>query len=93
MDIEVVFLSQLYGIPEYLVMNGIRIPFISFDQAATLLSTEQIIRWILNPLFQPYAGSPSSPNRIITLHNKNGHMYVVKARYQNGTIYPPTNDK
>ncbi len=78
-------IKQLYGLPvqlpEYLIINGLRTNFIPFEQ----ISQIQIARWILDPLVQPWAGPPTSPNRIITVFDTNEITYLVKARYDQAT--------
>ena len=55
-------LSQLYGIPvtlpKFLIINGLRMNFIPFQDAANMLSQNQIERYIIDPLIQPWAGAP-----------------------------------
>ena len=83
--------KQLYGLPvvlpEFLIVNDLRLEFIPFSQ----LNTIQINRYIIEPLLQPWAGPPSTQNRIITIFGNNGITYLVKARYNQVTnqIYPP----
>lgn len=87
-------IRQLYGLPgnsielpEFLIINGLRVNFISFEQ----LNQIQIERWIIDPELQPWAGPPTfSPigenvNRIITLFDINGTTYLVKVRYDQAT--------
>ena len=83
-----IFLSQLYSLPinqSYLPLN-----FISFQEAHDLLQRKQVDHYTLDPLLQVWAGLPSTPNRIITLHAKNGVNYLVKAQYNSLTqqIFP-----
>lgn len=79
------FIKQLYGLPvqlpEYLIINGLRVNFIPFEQIGQI----QIERYILDPLVQPWAGPPTSPNRILTIFDRNGVSYLVKARYDQAT--------
>ena len=83
--------KQLYGLPvtlpESLIVNGLRLEFIPFSQ----LNSIQIDRYIIEPLLQPWAGPPSSQNRILTIFGKNGMTYLVKAMYNQATnkIFPP----
>ena len=83
--------KQLYGlsveIPEFLILNGLKVSFIPFSQ----LNTIQIDRYIIEPLLQPWAGPPSSPNRILTIFGKNGMTYLIKAKYDqtSSQIFPP----
>jgi len=87
------YMSQVYGLPvilpQFLIINGLQVNFISFQEVGQMLS--QIERYILDPVLQPWAGLPSSPNRIITLFNNNGITYLVKARYDrvSNQIFPP----
>ena len=83
--------KQLYGLPivlpEFLIVNGLKVNFISFSQLGTI----QIDRYIIEPLLQSWAGSPSTQNRIITIFGRNGITYLVKALYNSSTnqIFPP----
>lgn len=83
--------KQLYGLPVVLptslIVNDLRLEFIPFSQ----LSTIQIERYIIEPLLQPWAGPPSTRNRIITIFGTNGMTYLVKALYDQSTnrIFPP----
>jgi hypothetical protein len=47
-------IKQLYGLPielsQYLIINGIRANFISFQEIANMLSKNQIERYIIDPL-------------------------------------------
>jgi hypothetical protein len=87
-------IKQIYNIhveiPQFLIINKIKINFISFQDAANMLQNNQIQQFFLNPLLQSYAGLPSSPNRIVTLLDKNGMSYLVKAKYdrQTNQIFP-----
>jgi hypothetical protein len=89
-------LKQLYGIPvqlpEYLVINGLRANFVPFEQIGQMLSTNQIERYIIDPLLQPWAGippaggaSPGTEYRIFTFFGKNGITYLVRAKYNSQT--------
>ena len=89
--------KQLYGlpviIPEFLILNGLKVNFIPFSQ----LSTIQIQRYIIEPLLQPWAGPPvgfsgeNPMNRIITIFGTNGMTYLVKSKYDpiSNQIFPP----
>lgn len=80
---------QLYGlpviIPEFLVINGLRVNFIPFETIAKMISKNEIERWIIDPLLQPFAGPPGTNYRIFTFFGKNGITYLVKARYNTQT--------
>ena len=83
--------KQLYGLPvvlpEFLIVNDLKLKFIPFSQ----LSTIQIEKYIIEPLLQPWAGPPNTQNRILTIFGKNGLTYLVKALYDqaSGRIFPP----
>ena len=95
-------LKQLYGmpvqLPEYLVINDLRVNFVPFEQIVQAfgqrpkcgLSQNQIERYIIDPLLQPFVGPPGTPYRIFTLFGKNGVTYLVRARYnvQTNQILP-----
>ena len=84
-------LKKLYGIPvvlpDFLILNGLRVSFIPFQQVSSI----QIERYIIDPMLQPWAGVPRTPNRILTIFGQNGITYLVKVRYdsQSNQIYPP----
>lgn len=88
-------LKQLYGLkvelPQFLVINGIRANFISFQEASLMLNQSQIERYLIDPILQPWAGVPGALNRIITLFGKNGITYLAKVKYDSQTnqIYAP----
>jgi hypothetical protein len=95
-------IKQLYSIPvelpPFLIINGIRSNFIPFQEVAEMLQTNQIERYTIDPILQPWAGVPpvsgvfpGTSNRIITMFGKNGITYLVKARYdpQTNQISPP----
>ena len=84
--------KQLYGLPvempEFLIVNGLKVNFIPFSQVSSI----QIDRYIIEPLLQPWAGPPglsidNPGNRILTIFGKNGLTYLVKA------LYDPVNNK
>ena len=83
--------KQLYGLsvtlPEHLIVNGLKVNFIPFSQ----LNRIQIERYIIEPLLQPWAGPPSTRNRILTIFGTNGMTYLVKALYDpvSNQIFPP----
>lgn len=82
---------QLYGLPvelpTSLLVDRLEAPFVSFDQVSSL----PIERFTINPLLQPWAGPPGTPNRIITLILRDGRVMIVKARFDPKTnqIFPP----
>jgi len=94
----ITLLSQLYGlpveVPKFLILNDLKVDLIPFEKAAEMLSKNQIERFILEPILQPWAGTISMdivPNRIITMFGKNGITYLVKAKYDqtSNQIFPP----
>ena len=78
-------------LPEFLIVAGVRANFIPFDQITNMLQRNQIERYIIDPVLQPWAGPPGAPNKIITMFGRNGLTYLVKARYdqQTNQIFPP----
>ena len=80
-----ILMKQLYGIPvqlpQYLVINGLRVNFVPFEQIGQMLSQNQIERYIIDPLLQPFAGPPGTEYRIFTFFGKNGVTYLVRAKY------------
>ena len=95
-------LSQLYGLPdanalpEFLILNDLKVNFIPFEEAAKMVSQNKVSRFILEPMLQPWAGPPGNlsletPNRIITVLGTNGMTYLVKAKYDQASnqIFEP----
>ena len=85
--------KQLYGqpvtIPDHLVLNSLRVPFINIERAGQMLSRQEILKYTIDPLTQPWAGPPGTSNRILTLVNKNGQLYLVKALVRGNEITTP----
>ena len=79
-------LRQLYNLPV-----SVETSLISFQEAVQKLQQDEIERWEIDPLMQPLAGPPTSPNRIITLIGKDALKWYVKAKYDPKTqqIYSP----
>ena len=84
-------LKQLYDlsfiVPEYIIINRLKIYFIPFEQLANI----QIIKYEINPLLQPWSSVPYiAENKIITIFTNN-ETYLIKAQYnvQTNQIYPP----
>ena len=95
-------IKQLYklpgadALPEFLIINGLRVSFISYEEITQMLNQNQIERYIIEPLLQPWAGKVGSldnepTNRILTMFAKNGMTYLVKAKYDpvNNSINQP----
>ena len=84
-------IKRLYNLPvdmpEFLIVNGLKLNFIPFSQVSSI----QIERYIIEPLLQPWAGPPNIQNRIITIFDKNGMTYLLKANYDpvSNQIFPP----
>jgi hypothetical protein len=84
-----VLVSQLYGfpvkLPEFLIINGMRVNFISYDEVIKL----QIERWIVEPILQPWGGPPipynTISNKILTIFGKNGITYLSKVLFNPNT--------
>lgn len=69
------FLREFHQLREIILepfsvsLHGLRVPFISFDQATQLLISNMIDRFIVDPELQIYA---SNGNTVVTLFSKNG---------------------
>jgi len=91
------FFQQIYGLPvetpQSLPVPGVGLygDFISFEEAANLLSQNLISQVNLDALLQPWAGPPGTPNRVLTLVGTDGRVLFVKAQYDLTTnqIFPP----
>lgn len=88
-------MRQLYGLPvtlpQELTVNQLQTPFVTFDRAVELIQSGRVQRFTLDPLLQPWAGPPTSPNRIVTLILNDGTTVLVRAHYNpiNNNIMPP----
>lgn len=88
-------LRRLYGLPvelpSSLLVGNVSASVISFDQATVMLSSGKIARFLVDPMLQPWAGPPSSPNRILSFYGNDGLIYLAKGRYNPATnsIFPP----
>jgi len=82
-------INRLYNIPSELpnklYAHGIMVPIITYKEAAEKITNGHIIKFDINPLHQPYSGPPNNPNRMITIFDKSGNSYVVKAVYNKNT--------
>jgi hypothetical protein len=85
-------IKRLYGmpvvLPKFLIINGVRSDFVPVEDMANMLSQNQIERYIIDPLLQPWAGAPPAGGtppraeyRIFTFFGKNGMTYLVRAKY------------
>jgi hypothetical protein len=80
----------LYGLsvelPEYLIINGLIVNFISFEDIANMLQRNKIERYIIDSFLQTCKQiPPGTQYRIIIISGKNGTTYLVKARYNQQT--------
>jgi len=88
-------LRQLYSLPvempDYLSVGDIQAEVIPYERAAQLLKEGKVARTDFDPLVQPWAGPPSTPNRMMTFFTSSGMTYVSKVRYDptTRTVYPP----
>jgi hypothetical protein len=73
--------------PEEIVVNGIWVPFIKFDEAIQKIQSGKIITWNIDPSLQSRA---TLGNTILTLVGQNGNSYLLQAQYDPQTyrIYP-----
>ena len=72
-------LRSIYStLPDHLIINGLMVNFISFQQIADMLNQGQIERYIIDPLLQPWA---QEPYKILTFFSKNGMTYLAKVKY------------
>ena len=78
-------LRRLYNLP---IINNEGLNFISFQEISQMLSQNQIERYIIDPLLQPWT---SESNKILTMYGRNGVTYLVSAQYDqiNNQILPP----
>jgi hypothetical protein len=74
---------QLYPveIPEKLKFNGSEHPVISVDELQKKIAAGEITQTIMDPLYQAFAGSHRSNNRLLTCIDKSGKVYHVRAAY------------
>lgn len=85
--------SGLYGLevklPQYLIINNLKINFISFQQITDMLNQNQIEKYIIDPSLQVWAGNIGTQYRIFTFFAKDGRTYLVKSLYDkvNNRIY------
>ena len=79
--------SVYVKLPEYLIINGLKVNFMSFQQISDMLIQNQIERYIIDPILQPLVQPPYS---ILTFFNKNGITYLSKVKYDqvNNRILP-----
>ena len=66
---------------ERLPLGNQNIPVIKFNDFQEMLARGEVSKFEMNPLFQPFAGSPRTANRMYTVHTTNGGVYIVAASY------------
>ena len=87
-------IARLYGLPvtppQTLIVNGLPVPLIPFEEATQMLHRNEVERYTIDPLLQVWAGPPGTSNRIVTLIRRDGTVSAVQARYDPTTnqIYP-----
>ena len=88
-------IARLYGLPvtppQALIVNGLPVPLVPFEQAVQMLQRDEVERYTIDPLNQVWAGPPGTPNRIVTLIRRDGILSAVLAKYDpsTGQIYRP----
>jgi len=75
------------NLPESLILNGLRVNFVPFEEITQMLQNRQIARYDIDPLLQ----SIGSLNKIFTMYGTNGMIYLTKGQYDqvSNKIYPP----
>lgn len=62
----------------YLTINRKQVPLISYDRLRNMFNNSQIQKYEFNPILQPWA---ALANKIITVYDKNGNIYLTEVRY------------
>ena len=75
-------------LPQFIIIHGLKVNFISFPDIGDMLSQNKIERYIIDPSLQYLI---ENSNTIFTFFGKNGITYLVKGRYdpQTNQIFPP----
>ena len=81
-------------LPEYVVVNGVRVNLKTFDNVKRLIANEAITGHTIDPNLQVWVRVEKNllkRNRIVTLFGRDGMVYYVKAQYDPITqsILPP----
>lgn len=83
-DVLRALVGRIYGIevplPEFLVLNGLRINFIPVDQLKV-----QVAKIDTDPMLQVFAGPPGTPYQIYTIFDSTGKAYLTRAKYDKST--------
>jgi hypothetical protein len=78
-------IKRLYNIPvelpPFLIVNNLKVNFVPLENISNMFSRDQIHRYIIDPLLQPWAGPLGTEYRVFTVFGKNGMTYLVRARY------------
>ena len=80
--------NEIFANTNSIIMNGLRVNFISFEEISNMLIQNKIERYIIDPSLQYLT---TNPNVILTMFGRNGLTYLVKARYDqvSNQIFPP----
>ena len=88
--------SLLYKLPSVslpsplqLTINGPTAEIIDYNRFSTLSSSDQVGSVDVNPFLQPWAGAPGTPNKILTVIDKNNNVYIVLIKIVEGKAFPP----
>jgi hypothetical protein len=65
------------NLPESLILNGLRVDFIPFEEMSQMLQSGKIAKYDIDPLLQPIG----SLNRTFTMYGINGMIYLTKGQY------------
>lgn len=74
-------------IPSSLTVDGVQVPFIPFNEFATVSSDVASMEY--NPLLQPWAGPPGTPNKVLTLYLNDGRTVLLRMRPEGDQVFPP----
>lgn len=74
---------QLYPIemPEQLRYENVSGPVIKLEEIKKKMADNEIERMVVEPFFQPYAGSNRNNNRLLTFFAKDGKIFHTRANY------------
>lgn len=82
-------ISRIYNLPYSDPVTFANIPLISFGQALNLFQTNNVARYDMNLLLQPFAGPFGTSNRAVIIQDNSGNRFVVYAQIDNGKLLPP----
>jgi len=69
------------NIPPELRIDGKLATVISVQDIRKKMENDEIERYLLDPMFQAFAGSHRTNNRFLTFYSKDGSIYLVRADY------------